>query len=203
MISVEKIIEAIESGGVVAAPTDTVYGLLADATNEEAVENVIHIKGREEGKGMPIFIASIEEAEKIALVDEHQKNILQKVWPGKVTAILPIKKNTKIAQNTLSNNNTIALRIPYHPLILEILKTIKKPLTATSANKSGLPSCATALCVQEQLKKNLPDIIIDGGDLKENESSTIIDLTKNHPIIIRKGADFKKLQSLIHSNFGE
>ena len=203
MIDIAKIIEMLENGGVVAAPTDTIYGLLADATNEEAVERVLAIKGRAKEKGMPIFIAFLEEAKKIAFIDERQKNILKKVWPGKITCILKIREDSGITKNALNADSTIALRIPFHPLILDLLQKIKKPLTATSANKSSLPSCINALCVKEQLKENLPDIIIDGGNLKKNQSSTIVDFTKDIPTIIRKGADFKKLQSIIHSNFGE
>lgn len=193
------ICQTLKNGGVVACPTDTVYGLLADATNEKAVKKIREIKQRDAKKGMPIFVYSLKEAKAIADINEEQGRILQSLWPGKLTAILAVKKGVGIAPSALTDNNTIALRIPNHTLVREILKQYKKPLTGTSANLSGKESCRAAACVKEQfeLKTSQPDMIIEGEELVYSEPSTIVDLTKKPYKMLRKGAEYKKIEQLL------
>lgn len=199
-MEIKKIINILNKGGVVAVPTDTVYGLLADATNPQAVARVLNIKERGEKKGMPIFAWSLNEAKKIALIDARQEKFLKEVWPGKVTIVLKVKKDATIASNALPSDGTIALRIPSHPFLSEILKEIKKPLTGTSANRSGLHSCLDTECIKKQLYRKLPDLVIEGGKFAESEPSTIIDFTKTPPLLLRKGAEYDKIKKLLHSN---
>lgn len=191
------IINVLSKGGIIAAPTDTVYGLLADAANEIAVKKILAIKGRNAKKGMPIFVASLGDAKKIAHINKKQEAFLSHVWPGKITAILSLKPNAPIAKEAVKNNGTIALRVPSHPLILQLLKAYKKPLTGTSANRSGLPSCRNTACIREQLEKLLPDLIVEGGMLATSEPSTIVDLTQEPFKILRDGAECLRVKTLL------
>lgn len=186
-------IRILREGGVIAAPTDTVYGLLADATNPDAVEKVYQIKGRGKGKALPVFLYSLDWVDKFALVNDAERKFLQKVWPGKVTVVVRLRKNHTLAPNAISRERTCAFRIPNQSLILELLANYKKPLTGTSANISGMPPCSDAKCVKHQLKKTAPDLIIDWGKLPPSEASTIIDLTKSPWRITRKGADYENV----------
>lgn len=193
----EKILRILAEGGVIAAPTDTVYGLLADATNPNSVAKVFSIKGREGGKALPIFLYSLDWLDEFAEVNPQQKSLLEKVWPGKATAILKLKEKTTLAQNAIGRDSTCAFRVPDHSLVREILGKFGKPLTGTSANMSGQPPCKNAQCVQKQLATMLPDYIIKGGTLPESKPSTIVDLTKTPFVIIRKGADDKKVEQML------
>ncbi len=174
----EEIVNVLKKGGVVVFPTDTVYGLLADYTCEEAVKKVYQIKKRDK-KPLPIFVKDIKMAKKLALIDKKQEAFLKKVWPGKITVILPTKKET------------IALRIPNYPLLNELLVKFNKPLTGTSANLSGQGSLTKIKEVKEQMKE--ADLIFDAGDLPESLPSTIISLLDYK--IIRKGADYERLKN--------
>jgi len=183
----EAILRVLNGGGVVVAPTDTVYGLLADASQEGAVSKLLRIKGRNEKKGIPIFIPSLAYAKTIALVSSKDEAFLDHVWPGKVTAILRLRPDAALAQNTLTGDGTVGLRIPAYQLLRDLLETYKKPLTGTSANRSGLPSCLDTACIKKQLGA-LPDLIVEGGILPAAQASTIVDLTKEPYKIIRSGA---------------
>ncbi|MEK7519295.1 MAG: L-threonylcarbamoyladenylate synthase [Patescibacteria group bacterium] len=180
------IVGLIKHGKVLIFPTDTVYGLVADATNKNAVQYLFKIKKRQKGKAVPIFVKDIKTAKKLAHIDEKQENFLKKVWPGKLTIVLKRKKGYKIYG---VDKNTIALRIPKYPLLFEIMKMVNRPLTGTSANISGKPSSTKIKQVISQFgkEKNLPDLILDAGNLKRAKPSSIIDLTKKKLKILRRG----------------
>lgn len=196
MQDINNIIAILQNGGVVAAPTDTVYGLLADATNMEAVKKVYAIKGREKGKALPIFLGSSEWLKDYAIFNEKQSVFLKTIWPGKVTVILELTINHSLAKNAIIEN-TAAFRVPNYKLILDILAAFKKPLTSTSANYSDMPPCYNAQCVKNQLRQLPPDFIINKGELAPCEPSTIIDLTKTPPYLVRKGAEYEKIISFL------
>lgn len=194
---VNEAIKILRGGGVITAPTDTVYGLLADATNPDAVEKVYHIKGREEEKALPVFLYSLDWVDRFALVNDGQRKFLQNVWPGKVTVVVTLRKNHTLAPNAVSKEGTCAFRIPNQTLVLDIIRQFKKPLTGTSANRSGMAPCRDAACVREQLQDLPPDLIIDWGILPWSEPSTTVDLTKTPPRILRKGGDYEKVLRLV------
>lgn len=196
MQELNHIIDILKNGGVIAAPTDTVYGLLADATNAEAVKKVYAIKGRGEKKALPIFLGSLEWLKDYAVFTEEQLVFLKNVWPGKVTVILGLTPNHSLAKNAIIEN-TAAFRVPNYKLILEILAAFKKPLIGTSANYSDIPSCYDARCVKKQLAKMPPDLIIDEGELAPSKPSTIIDLTKTPSRVVRKGAGYEKISAFL------
>ena len=177
-------IQTLKEGGVIVAPTDTVYGMLADATNELAIKKLYKIKDRSEDKALPIFVRDITMAQELAIISQEQQSYLEKNWPGKVTTILERKDGIKIFG---VENKTIALRIPSYPFINLLLEKINLPLSGTSANISGEPSSTKIdeILKQFENKEIHPDLIINAGDLEESQPSTIVDLTEADFKIVR------------------
>jgi len=182
--AVKEVIDFIRQGKIIVCPTDTVYGLIAKATDEKVVKKVFKIKKRQITKPIPIFVDSIKTAKQLAKINKQQEEFLKKVWPGRVTVILERKKK-KIYGVA---KETIALRIPKYKMISLLLKKTKLPLTGTSANISGGPASYKIKEVLKQFKnqKERPDLVVDAGNLKKAKPSTIIDLTKLKPKTLRK-----------------
>lgn len=174
---VKEVVKSIKNGQVVVCPTDTVYGLVCDTTNQKAINNLLKIKKRQAKKPIPIFVKDIKMAKKLAHIDKKQEEFLKKIWPGKATIVLNSKKR----------KNTIGLRIPNYQLILNLIKKLKLPLTGTSANISDKPASTRIREVLKYFKnqKYQPDLIIDAGNLKKSRPSTVIDLTILPPRILR------------------
>ena len=185
---IPKALKLLKTGKVIICPTDTVYGLVANAANEKAVKKIFKIKKREKGKPIPIFVKDIEMAKKLALIGEKQEKFLKKVWPGKVTAVLKRKKNCGLPAILFGGKKTIGLRIPNYRLVNELLKRLNKPLTGTSANISGKPALTGNKEVLEQFEnqKDKPDLFLDAGSLPKSFPSKVIDLTKDKIKILRK-----------------
>jgi len=186
---VEKAVEYLERGQVIVCPTDTVYGLLADAANDKAVEKVFEIKKRSKKKAIPIFVKDTKMAKKIAIMDKDMEEFLEELWPGKITVALKKKKNCGLPKILFGKRKTIGLRIPNHKLVREILKKINKPLTGTSANISGRASSTRIKEILEQFEEQevKPDLILDAGNLPKNFPSTVVDFSAKKPKIVRKG----------------
>ncbi len=179
-------------------PTDTVYGLVADATNKKAVEKIFKIKKRPRSKPLAVFVKDIKMAKELAEIDERQEEILKKYWPGKYTFILKSKiqnSNAKSNQKSkiqiskliIGKGNTIGLRIPKYKFLNDLLKKINRPLAQTSANISGQPPLTK---INDIIKKfgrtDLPTFIVDAGDLPKSKPSTIISLLEDKIKILRK-----------------
>ncbi|MBI2609815.1 threonylcarbamoyl-AMP synthase [Candidatus Giovannonibacteria bacterium] len=177
----------LNKGGVIIIPTDTVYGFAADATNSEAVAKIFKIKQRPEEKSFPVFVGSIDAAEKIAVINAPQIKFLKKIWPGKVTCVFNVKQ--KLAAGTFFGN-TVAIRIPDNGFVLKLLLRLGKPLAQSSANISGKSDSLKIADIIKEFEKreNKPDLIIDSGDLADSLPSTIVDLTGDEPKILREGA---------------
>lgn len=187
--NLEEVIRALKNGGVVVIPTDTIYGLVADARNSEALRRIFEIKGRPEEKSLPIFVASIEEAEKFAEINERQRKFLASVWPGKVTCVLRLRREVELPEGSSTSGN-VALRVPKHDFALKLLKEFGGPLTGTSANLAGRPGHTkiAELLAEFENAPATPDLIIDAGNLLESLPSTVVDLTQDFPKILREGA---------------
>lgn len=160
----KEVIEIIKKGGVVICPTDTVYGLICDATNKKAVAKIFKIKKRPRKKLIPIFVSDIKMAKKFADISLEQEKFLKQVWPGKVTAVFHRKKP--------------GLRIPDYKLVLNLIRRTG-PLAETSANISGQPASTKIKEVLKQFegRKYQPDFVINEGNLPKSKPSKIIDLT--------------------------
>lgn len=183
--TVSLIVKYLQEGKVLVFPTDTVYGLVCDAGNEEAVNKIFDIKKREKAKPLAVFVKDIKMAVKYAYVGGEQREFLKENWPGAVTVILKGKKGLA---KLVHKDGTIGLRQPDYEIIIKILKEFKKPLAQTSANISGQPATTKIKEVLEQFENAdiQPDVIIDAGDLSENKPSKVVDFTTNKINSIRR-----------------
>jgi L-threonylcarbamoyladenylate synthase len=181
---IEKAAEMIENGGLVIFPTDTVYGILADARNKKAVGKIFEIKKRPKTKPLAIFVKNIEMAEKYAFISEKQKDFLRNNWPGKLTVIL--KSKNELVEGVETKDKTIGLRMPDYKLTEMLFEKIVFPLVQTSANISGKEATTKIKEVLKQFDGEKTEfLVVDAGDLAENKPSKIIDLTKENPLTIR------------------
>ncbi len=175
----------IKEGGIVAIPTETVYGLGADATNEKAVASVFVAKGRPQDNPLICHISSIEELDAIAYDDTGIAKTLFKAFsPGPLTLVL--KKKDVVPDSVTAGLDTVAVRIPNHKIALEFIKKCGVPIAAPSANTSGRPSPTRAEDVYEDLNGKLP-LIIDGGECGVGIESTVLDVSGEIPVILRPG----------------
>ena len=187
--AVKKAVDYLKRGQVIVCPTDTVYGLLADATNTKAVQRIFDIKKRDKKKAISIFIKDTNMAKNYAVMDKDMEMFLQEIWPGKITVALKSKEKSGLSKLIFANKKTIGLRISNHKLIKEIVKELGKPLTGTSANISGQNSTTKISDIYKSFEDNeiRPDLILDAGDLPNNNPSSVIDFSSDKPKIIRRG----------------
>lgn len=183
--AVTTALNILQKDGVLVCPTDTVYGLLVDATSKKSVLKVFLIKGRERGKPLPIFVKDIAMVKTLARVSPLQEKHMKKVWPGKVTLVL--KSRGKLPKET-GTSKFIGLRIPKHKFVQAILKEIKIPLTGTSANLVGKPSLSQSKDVIAVFKKRKykPDMVFDAGKLSYSRPSRVVDIIGAKPKVLRK-----------------
>lgn len=184
--------DLLMQGECVVIPTETVYGLAADALNSKAVARVFEIKNRPNFNPLLLHVSDIVVAQQYAEFNDLAKKLARQFWPGPLTFVLPQLKESKIAQLATANLDTIAVRIPAHPLAHKLLKKIDRPLVAPSANPSGLVSPTTVEHVKESLGNKIA-YILDGGPCKIGVESTIIDLSDpKKPMLLRPGGTAKE-----------
>lgn len=184
---IKRTVEVLKQGGLVIFPSDTVYGLLVDATNEKAVEKLIAFKNRPPGKAISVFITE-EMLNKQVEVSAKSQPILNHVLPGPFTVILPSKH--QVSRKLESEKGTLGIRIPEYPLVNQLVESFGKPITATSANLGGKSPHYSVESLLHQLpkkKQELIDLIVDAGKLPHNKPSTVIDLTSQNIKIVRQG----------------
>ena len=175
----------IKRDGIVAFPTETLYGLGVNALSEKAIFNVFRTKGRDHGKPLPILIDNKENLmDFVSHVPENAEKLMERFWPGGLTIIF--KASPRLPSILTGNTGKIGIRISDNTLAQLIVREAAVPITATSANISGEKSCTTALQVYESMR-NRVDLIIDGGETGGDIGSTIIDITCTPPNIIREG----------------
>jgi len=185
--TINQIIETLKKRGVVIYPTDTVYGLGANALDKKSVNKIFRIKERSFKKPISIIIKDVEEAKKIAVFSRNVEKILNKIWPGPVTVILYKKKI--IPDILTGGSKKVGLRIPDCEFTKQLMEKLDFPLTTTSANISGISESANTqdILFQFKNKKIKPDLVIDAGNLPQSQPSTVIDLTGARPKILRAG----------------
>ena len=173
-------------GEVIAIPTDTVYGLAADPFNLAAVEEIYRVKGRADERALPILVNSLDQA--MLLSREVPRNFLrlaEEFWPGALTLV--VDASHRLPLKVTANTGRIALRWPRSELVARLIEEFDGPLTGTSANLSGSPSCTDAEQVFGQLGDRL-NLILDGGPTKSATPSTIVELHGDTWKILREGA---------------
>ena len=182
---IQKAIEILQQDGLVAIPTETVYGLAANALRDEAVVRIFEVKNRPSFDPLIVHVDSIEQAEEMVLnVPAKAKDLAARFWPGPLTLLL--RKQAIIPDIVTSGLNTVAIRIPDHPLTLDLLHSLGFPLAAPSANPFGYVSPTSVKHVNDQLGDKIP-YILDGGDCHVGIESTIIGFTNEEPEIYRLG----------------
>ncbi len=186
----EKIEEAarvIKKGGVCVIPTETAYGLAASIQNEKALERIYEIKKRPFHKPLLILVDELSQApvEKDR-IPNYVFKIIDKFWPGPLTLLLPATKDA--SPFLTGGSQKVGLRISSHPVAKELVRRVGQPVTATSANLSGMGLSKTVAQVKEQFCHLEPDYYLDAGEIPPGPSSTIVDCQDSGPVIVRPGA---------------
>ena len=189
--TIKKAGDILKSGGLVAFPTETVYGLGADALNEDAAKKIYTAKGRPSDNPLIVHIADMEALGKITeTIPEKAIVVAKKYWPGPLTMIF--QKTNAVPLGTTGGLDTVAVRMPEHLIAKEIIRAGGGYIAAPSANTSGRPSPTTAQHVEEDLTGKI-DMIVDGGAVDIGVESTILDMTVEPPMILRPGAVTKEM----------
>src|SRR3989338_1013832 len=199
--TINEAVVVLEMGGVIICPTDTLYGIGCNALDEKAVRKIFEIKERPLAKPLPMIVRNIKWAKELAYVGRKNEKTLEKIWPGRVTVIL--SKKAIVPHILTSNQKTVGIRIPDHPLTEQLLKLFGYPIALTSANISGQEPANDIFEIIKVFSSRLtrqPALVLDLGTLPKSEPSTILDLTTDKPKILRVGPskpeDFLKLLNI-------
>ncbi len=185
---VEEVLQVLRSGGVILYPTDTLYGLGADAFSDFAIDKVYAIKARERGKPVYAVVENITVAETYGEVTETARTLAEKFLPGPLALVL--QKKQGIEGGIARGMDTLGIRIPNHAFCLALAQKFGKPYTTTSANIAGKLPERSVDHILEQLGEGASfiDLVIDGGEVKDTTPSTIVDVSSGIPEVIREGA---------------
>ncbi|HMF01812.1 MAG TPA: L-threonylcarbamoyladenylate synthase [Terriglobia bacterium] len=179
-----EIVSLLRAGGVIAFPTDTAYGLAADPFSETAVDRIFRIKGRPDTKPILLLVDSVRMAESVIHPSDVFYRVVEAFWPGSLTIIMHAVAS--LPANVSAGTNTVGVRWPIAAFATGLVSRLGSPVTATSANRSGMPSPVTAEEVQSQLGDSI-DALVDGGVLPSSGGSTLLDLTADLPVLLREG----------------
>lgn len=196
--NIEETGELLRSGELAAIPTETVYGLAADALNGGAVKNIFAAKGRPMDNPLIVHISAFEQIERFNLVRDIPRKayaLAENFWPGPLTVIMP--KGSAIPDEVSAGLDTVAVRFPKHPVAQAVITAANTPLAAPSANTSGAPSPTAASHVLHDMNGKIP-VIIDGGICEVGVESTVITLAEKTPMLLRPGGiTLEQLKSVI------
>ena len=182
----ERGIFILKRGGVIAFPTDTVYGLGACSTNSQAVERIYWVKERPRSRALPLLLTKTSQISEVAHpVPQIAWQLAYRFLPGALTLVLP--KRASVSDIVTAGGETVAVRVPAHPIPLALAEGLGAPIVGTSANLSGKPPALSADEVYSQFATKI-DLVIDGGPCSGGKESTIVDVTGQTPVILREGA---------------
>ncbi len=185
---IDYVVQSLNSGNVVALPTDTFYGLAVDPVNLHAVDRIYDIKTRARHKPLSLLIADVAQAyEHARFLDSAFDRLAEKFWPGPLTLV--VKAGSRLPLRVTANTGNLALRVPEAAICRAVVERLGLPITATSANLSGRPECTHAFGVMDQLGDQIP-LIVDGGSTARSVPTTIVDLSGGGSswMILREGA---------------
>lgn len=186
LIALQEAVRLLKSGAVIAFPTDTLYGLGADANNPEAVEAVFAVKGRAPESALPLIAGDRSQVEaQVGSLSPRARRLADAFWPGPLTLI--VRAWPTIASAVHGGRGRVAVRVPNHPVACALARLAAVPLTATSANLSGQPAPVTADEVVSSFADLLP-LVVDAGPTPGGAPSTILDLVDDHVRLVRAGA---------------
>jgi L-threonylcarbamoyladenylate synthase len=180
-----KAVQIIEEGGVIAYPTETFYGLGADGRNENAIERIFLIKGRDIKNPLSVIIGDRRDVgDLVEGIPEIALRLMETFWPGALTLLFTASQN--VSSRLTAGTGKIGVRVSSHPIAIALAKALRHPITATSANPSGAGECTSVheviKCIGDKI-----DAVIDGGQTPGGKGSTIIDVTTHPPVILRDG----------------
>ena len=191
--------EILRGGGLVALPTETVYGLAGDATQGEAVARIYESKGRPTFNPLIAHVADIDWIDEIAETNDAFRKLAQEFWPGPLTLVLKRKTSTAVSKLVSAGLDSIAVRVPDHAMTREVLRAFGRPLAAPSANPSGALSPTRAEHVVGLARV---DMILDGGPCRAGLESTVVDLTLARPAILRPGPIIRSMLETVTGPLG-
>jgi L-threonylcarbamoyladenylate synthase len=182
--SITAAVRVLQTGGVVAFPTDTLYGLAVDPRRPDAVARLFALKGRDSSVAVPLIAASLEQAALAATFTVGETRAAEMFWPGPLTIVA--RANPCVAPEAVAALGTVAIRVPAHDIARALARAFGFPVTATSANRSGQPPSSSA----DDVAAALPDVdaLLDGGPARGGPPSTIIAIKEDGPILLREGA---------------
>ncbi|MBW0145339.1 L-threonylcarbamoyladenylate synthase [Sphingomicrobium clamense] len=183
---INRAAEIILEGMPVAVPTETVYGLAADATDAKAVARIYAAKGRPSFNPLIVHVASLEEAQRLGVFSDKAMALAEAHWPGPLTLVLPHRGESGIAGLVTAGLDTLAIRCPAHPVMRQLIETVGKPLAAPSANASGRISPTSPAHVLASLDERIP-LILDGGPCERGIESTIVAVDGDEVRLLRRG----------------
>lgn len=186
---IKQAAKIIAEGGLVAFPTETVYGLGANALDAYAVSGIYIAKGRPSDNPIIVHVSSVPMAEFVGEVNWMARYLMEKFWPGPLSLVIP--SNPVVPETTRGGLATVGVRMPDNPIALALIETADTPIAAPSANKSGRPSPTDAETVRRDLGKNV-DMVLDGGPTLVGLESTVLDVTGEHPVLLRPGGVSKE-----------
>jgi len=183
---IDKAADILRNGGVVAFPTETVYGIGARVYDEQAVRRIFSIKARPESNPLIVHVASIEQVDALVVsIPESAKNLIATFWPGPLTIVLPA--SSRVPQVVVAGLTTVAVRMPDHPVTSTLIRSLGEPIAAPSANRSGRPSPTNVEHVRREVGNDI-DMILDGEICRIGLESTVIDMSTDVPCILRPGS---------------
>ena len=183
--TISEVAAIIKRGGVVAFPTDTLYGLAGDPRRDDALERLFVAKGREAGAAIPLIAADLAQAQEFGTFGDRALRLARAFWPGPLTIVVPA--SPAIARRALGGGNTVGIRVPAHEVATALCRAADTCLTATSANLSGNAAPASAQEIDPQLASQL-DAVLDAGPAPGGPPSTIVAVVSERPQLVRDGA---------------
>jgi len=182
---IQEAAQVIHGGGIVAVPTESFYGLAVHALDEKAIERLFAVKRRREDNPVLILIPSKEGLSSyVTEVYEKDRKLMERFWPGGLTMVF--FAGLILPRSLTAGTGKIGVRLSSHPVPTELARAVGAPITGTSANRSGRPSCSTAEEVMEALGEDI-DLILDGGKTAGGKGSTVLDVTTDPPVVLREG----------------
>lgn len=199
--AIDRAVSVLRQGGLVAFPTDTVYGVGAHAFDPQAVAQLYEVKKRSRSKAIPLLLADVASLPLVAEpIPPLAERLAKRFWPGPLTLVLP--RRTVVPDMITAGGHSVAVRVPDHPVARALIAALGAPLATTSANRSGEPSPATAGEVMAQLGGRI-DLILDGGACPGGVSSTVLDVTASPPVVLRPGpVSAEEIERMIVSRRG-
>ncbi|MFZ6015730.1 MAG: L-threonylcarbamoyladenylate synthase [Patescibacteria group bacterium] len=184
---ITQAVAILKNSGVIALPTETVYGLACDPNNSKAVKKIFAIKGRKEDKPLQLIASSFAQVNRLADLNPAERRLAKKYWPGPLTLLVKLKQGIKLAPH-VSPKRTIGIRVTSSPIAAAIVKAFGHPIAATSANRSGSPPATSGRGVVRAFKgfKNQPDYILDIGAIPKNKPTTVASISPNGQITIHR-----------------